>query len=114
MNILHYIFFILSICSTDLYLIETQNKKICANCKFFIANKKKCSKFGNVSIITGKHSYDRASIVRNDEDKCGEDAIFFKKNHFKFITLPYYFVLDNGMFLVSLCSFIEYISYIMK
>jgi hypothetical protein len=108
MNILHYIFFILGICSTDLYLIETQNKKICADCKFFIANKRECSKFGNVSIITGKHRYDSAV------DKCGIDAIFFKKNYFKFITLSYYFVLDNGIFLVSLCLIIGYISFIIK
>ena len=99
MNILHYIFLITSIHSGDLYFIQNQNKPICANCKFFIANKNECGKFGDVNIITGIYSYETATSVRNDDNKCGEYAIFFKKNHFKFITIPYYFILDNLLFL---------------
>jgi hypothetical protein len=107
--ILRYIFFIKSIGNVDLYLIQNQNKQICANCKFFIANKNECSKFGDVDIITGKCTYETATSVRNDEDKCGEYAIFFEKNHFKFITIPYYFALDNwnstNVILLSYFSF---------
>ena len=101
MKILHYIyiFFISSIDLSDPYFI--QNKKICANCKFFIANKNECGKFGDVNIITGERHYESAINVRNDENKCGEYAIFFEKNNFKFITIPYYFVLDNWMIFFS-------------
>jgi hypothetical protein len=95
MKRLHYILFIIKIDTVEPYFIKNQNKPICANCRFFIPNKNECSKFGNVNIITGKYNYDSASNVRKDEDKCGEYAIFFQKNHFKFITVPYYFVLDN-------------------
>jgi hypothetical protein len=90
MKILHYIFLITSISKVELYFIKNQNKPICANCKFFIPNKNECSKFGNVNIITGHFTYEPASTVRNDKDKCGENGICFKKNYFKFITIPYY------------------------
>jgi len=105
MKILQYIFFLINIHRVELYFIQNQNKPICANCKFFIANKNECSKFGYVDIITGKYSYDQASDVRNDNDKCGEYAIFFRKNYFKFITIPYYFVLEDGedLFLIFTC-----------
>jgi hypothetical protein len=102
MKFLHYIFFITIIHKAKPYFIQNQNKPICANCKFFISNKNECSKFGDVDIITGKYSYEPASNVRNDNDKCGEYAIFFKKNNFKFITIPYYFLLENGKILFSL------------
>jgi hypothetical protein len=105
MKILQYIFFLINIHRVELYFIQNQNKPICANCKFFIANKNECRQFGEVDIITGKHSYELATNVRNDEDKCGEYAIFFKTNYFKFITIPYYFVLKNGkdLFLLFTC-----------
>jgi hypothetical protein len=108
MNILHYILFITSIHTADLYFIQNQNKPICANCKFFIPNKNECGKFGEVNIITGKHTY--ADRVRNDENKCGEYAIFFKKNNFKIITLPYYFVLKHWIYVsyFSLCGIFFY------
>lgn len=77
--------FITTIPNTKLYLLPIQNKKICADCKFFISNKKECSKFGDVDIITGKHDYENAIDVRNNEDKCGEDSIFFKNNYLKII-----------------------------
>jgi len=104
MKFLYYIFFITNIHKVELYFIQNQNKPICANCKFFISNKNECSKFGDVDIITGKYTYESATSVRNDEDKCSENAIFFKKNYFKFITIPYYFILENReiIFLLSL------------
>jgi len=110
MKILQYIFFLINIHRVELYFIQNQNKPICANCKFFIANKNECSKFGDVDIITGKYSYEPASSVRNDEDKCGEYAIFFRKNYFKFITIPYYFVLKNSSyFLIVPFAFLPFI-----
>lgn len=91
-KLLHYIFLITCI---EGYFIQNQNKKVCANCKFFIANKNECGKFGEVDIITGKYNYENAISLRNDEKKCGEYAIFFKKNHFKFLTILYYYIREN-------------------
>ena len=79
----------------ELYFIKNQNKPICANCKFYIPTNNKCSKFGEINIITNEHNYEEAIIVRNDDNKCGEDAIFFKQNYFKFITIPYYSIVDS-------------------
>ena len=104
MKTLRYIFFVISIHKVELYLIKNQNKPICANCKFFIPNKNECTIFGEINTITGKYSYEEASSVRNDEDKCGEYAIFFKTNYFKFVTIPYYFVVENSL-IVGSCVF---------
>jgi hypothetical protein len=88
-----------------LYLPKIHNKKICADCKFFISNKNECSKFGDVDIITGKYNYEQAIEVRNDDNKCGEDAIFFKKNYFKFISITFDFLLKNNLSIFLFCYF---------
>jgi hypothetical protein len=95
MKLLHYICFIIKIENVELYFIKNQNKLICANCKFYIPINNKCSKFGEINIITNECRYEDAIIVRMDENKCGEDAVFFKQNYFKFITIPYYGILEN-------------------
>jgi hypothetical protein len=103
MKSLHYIFILTSIQNVDVYFIENQNKPICANCKFFIKNKNECSVFGQVDIITGKYIYESAIVVRNNENKCGEYAFYYKKNNFKFITDAYYFGKENWI-LISFFS----------
>ena len=72
-------------------------KKICKDCVHFIGNNIECRKFGDTNIITGKITYESAKSVRKDEQKCGENAILFEKNHFKIITIPYYFLKDNSI-----------------
>lgn len=72
-------------------------KKICKDCKHFIGDRLDCKKFGNVNIITGDVTYLSARSVREDENKCGEDAILFENNRLKFITIPYYFVKENSL-----------------
>lgn len=68
--------------------------KICKDCKYFIANKIECGKFGDTDLVTGKISYNYARSVRMDENKCGEEAKHFEKNNFKIVTVPYYFIVD--------------------
>ena len=110
MKFLNYILFIINIYKVELYSIKNQYKPICENCKFFIPNKNECRKFGDVNIITGEYTYESAINVRYDEDKCGEYAILFKKNNFKFITIPYYFILENGKIICALSyNFIPFI-----
>ena len=100
--------FITSIPNVKLFnLVQSNNKKICADCKFFISNKNECRKFGDIDIITGKYNYEKAIEVRNDYYKCGEDAIFFKKNYFKFIPNTFNFIMENylSIFLFYYFSF---------
>ena len=82
-------------------MIQNKNSKICANCKFFIPYKNKCVKFGDVNIITGKENYSSAKCMRNDESKCGIEAVLFEENHYKFITVPFYFIVDNPVLSIS-------------
>jgi len=92
--------FIIFIPNVKLYLLQNHNKKICADCKFFIPNGNKCSKFGDLDIISGKHNFENAIIVRNDENKCGEDAIFFKNNNFKFMSIIFDFLVKNDLSII--------------
>ena len=103
MKILYYIFFIIKIHKAEFYFIQNQHTPKCANCKFFIPTNNKCSNFGNIDIVTNEYQYEPAIIVRKDDNKCGEDAIFFKQNYFKFITIPYYFFSENNT-IILLCT----------
>ena len=91
-----YLFFIIN--KSEPYFIQNQNKPVCANCKYFIPNKNECSKFGSINIVTNEYHYEPALSVRNDDNKCGDDAVFFKTNYFKFITVPYYFLVENSFY----------------
>jgi len=75
-------------------------KKICKDCRYFIGNSIECRKFGSTNLVTGKITYESAMRVREDEKKCGPDAILFEENHFKIITIPYYFLKDDQVGLV--------------
>ena len=79
-----------------------QTKKICKDCKYFIGDNIECRKFGDTNIITGKITYESARSVRKDEQKCGENAILFEKNHFKIITIPYYYLKDNWIIVYAM------------
>jgi hypothetical protein len=89
-------------------------KKLCRDCKHYIANKQQCSIFGHVNMVTGKETYDYASSVRSDNEKCGEVAKAFEKNNYKIITVPYYFLKEYWFFspVIGLSAF--YIFSLMK
>ena len=79
MKLLHYIIFIIKIHKVEPYFIKNQNKPICANCKFYIPTNNECSKFGEIDIITNDYIYEKAIIVRNDDNKCGKMLYFLNK-----------------------------------
>ena len=70
-------------------------RKLCKDCKHFIAHKEKCAIFGNIDFVTGKHDYNYAKTARRNIDQCGEDAKFFEENTNKIVTVPYYFMLNS-------------------
>ena len=73
-------------------------KKLCRDCRHFIANEQQCRIFGDVNIVTGKELYDDARHARRDDNKCGELAKEFEENHYKIITVPYYFLKEYWAF----------------
>jgi hypothetical protein len=89
----------------NLYLLSTivsrvrptllPTKKICRDCKYFIGDELECGKFGDQNIVSGKVSYPSARSTRENDKQCGENAIHFEKNHFKILTVPYYFLKSN-------------------
>ena len=83
-------------------------KKICKDCKYFIGDNRECGRFGDTNIITGKVTYPYAKSVREDEQKCGEDAILFEENQFKIITIPYYFLKKNSLYFLPSAVVLSY------
>ena len=73
-------------------------KKLCRDCRHYIANEHKCRLFGDVNIVSGKEYYDDARDARRDDNKCGELAKAFEENHYKIITVPYYFLKEYWAF----------------
>jgi hypothetical protein len=90
--------------------LQIPNKKICRDCKHFIANDWECAKFKDVNIITGKETFDSARSVRNNEKKCGDDANYFEENQYKIVTVPYYFLKEYWIFtpIIGLSAFYFY------
>jgi len=87
-------------------------KKLCINCKHFIANKEECAIFGDTNLVTGKIDYKYASSCRTNEGKCGEKALYYEENNYKFVTVPYYFckVWWPIILVVTIYSTIFYVS----
>ena len=76
-------------------------KKICRDCKHFIADKRECSIFVETHLVSVKINYESAGSARRDEKMCGEEAVFFEKNQYKIITVPYYFLKDYWVLTIS-------------
>lgn len=88
-------------------------KKICKDCKHYIGDEIECGKFGTTDYVTGKITYHSARHTRADKDKCGEDAIHFDHNHYKLITVPYYFVRQSSILLLPIGTVSCFMFYIM-
>ena len=84
------------------------SSKICKDCKYFIANEKKCKYFNDIDLVTGDKTYKYASIMRNNE--CGKDAKYFEENKIKFITVPYYFLKDYWTLIPTVLFTLVYVT----
>ena len=84
-------------------------KKICKDCRHFIGDTIECRKFGDVDLVTGKVTYPSAKYIRDDSEKCGENATHFEENHFKIVTAPYYFVKEYKIIFSSIVLFTLYV-----
>ena len=71
-------------------IIKNINIPSCKNCIYFEPNSYdkdftsglgKCLKFGEKNIITDVITYKYADLCRKDDTKCGEDGIYFEKEH---------------------------------
>jgi hypothetical protein len=89
-------------------------KKICKDCKYFIGDTIECRKFGTTNLVTGKVTYNSAIKARNDQKMCGEDATYFEDNHFKLVTVPYYFLKYNRILVFPSLLFFLYFYLLLK
>jgi hypothetical protein len=90
----------------DTSLLPT--KKICKDCKYFIGDKMECGKFSDTNIITGEVTYNSAKSARENDKKCGENAIHFEENNNKILTVPYYFIKENSVFILCFSLYCAY------
>ena len=84
-------------------------RKICKDCRHFIGDNVECRKFGDVDLVTGKVTYPAAKYIRDDSEKCGENATHFEENQFKIVTVPYYFVKEYKFIFSSVVLFSIYV-----
>jgi hypothetical protein len=84
-------------------------KKICKDCRHFIGDSMECRKFGDTNLVTGKVTYPSAKNIRDASEKCGENATSFEENHFKIVTVPYYFVKEYKIIFSSIVFFSLYV-----
>jgi hypothetical protein len=92
--------YVLTSLISKIYSTTLPTKKICRDCIHFIGDNTECRKFGDTNIITGKVIYKSARSVREDDTKCGENAILFQENNLKIVTVPYYFFKENSRFML--------------
>jgi hypothetical protein len=86
-----------SLCTRSLsnQLPHSSAPKFCKDCRFYIANTRECSVFSDSNLVTGVKSYVYASSARQNDNKCGKDAVYFQENNYKWLTVPYYFLINN-------------------
>lgn len=82
-------------------ITSADRKNTCSNCKFYIPNKMKCTKFGETDIITGRTTYEFALNSRSDENECGPEGKYFERNRAKFLTTSYYVLSEYLEILVA-------------
>ena len=80
------------LCSSLSYRIRT----LCRNCKYFIPSfyggkyelqeyYGECRKF--IKTTNGEYEYEYAHVIRQQEDKCGENATYFMQRN---VSLPFH------------------------
>ena len=84
-------------------------KRLCRDCRHFIGDQVECRKFGDTDLVTGKVSYPYARRIREDNTKCGESGILFEENHFKIITVPYYFAKGYSIIFITFGISVSYL-----
>ena len=86
-------------------------KRLCVNCKHYIANRRECAIFSERNLVDGKEDFTYASSARSNDKKCGEDAKYFIENDYKFLTVPYYFFKDYWVLITFITIYSSFIIY---
>lgn len=66
---------------SSLYVLQSQVRpriKTCADCKHYVNNTQKCSKFVYMNVVTAEKVYLDASVMRTDPSLCGMGAIHYE------------------------------------
>lgn len=85
-------------------LFQAWSLKICKDCKFF--ENGLCKAKGDVKLVNGKITHNLAKYMR--EYDCGKNAVYFEKNNYKIVTVPYYFVKENKGYIAIISATILY------
>jgi len=109
--------------STKLFSsIKNIDKPACINCKFYKTEKfqnfdsiyNKCSKFGSKNIHNDIIYYDSATSCRENNEKCGEEGLYFQKeenlilkkinHHFSYNFIIYFTTTMLSLFILGQIS----------
>ena len=87
-------------------------KRLCMNCKHYVANRRECSIFSERNLVDGKEDFTYAISARSNDKKCGEEAKYFIENDYKFLTSPYYFFKDYWVLISFISIYSAFIIYV--
>lgn len=87
-------------------------KRLCMNCKHYMANRRECAIFSERNLVDGKEDFTYAISARSNDKKCGEDGKYFIENDYKFLTVPYYFFKDYWVLISFISIYSAFIIYV--
>ena len=61
--------------------IRNARLPICLDCTYFVQSLKRCSKFGEKDVVSGKLTYVSADAARSNENMCSRKGIYFEKKN---------------------------------
>jgi hypothetical protein len=63
---------------SKLQFIRNAKLPVCLDCVYFVQGLKRCSKFGDKDVVSGKISYVNAESARSIENMCSRKGIYFE------------------------------------
>ena len=65
---------------SKIQFIRNARLPVCLDCAYFVQSLKRCSKFGEKDVVSGKVTYVSAESARTIENMCSRKGIYFEKN----------------------------------
>ena len=66
---------------SKIQFIRNARLPVCLDCAYFVQSLKRCSKFGDKDVVSGKVTYVTADAARTVENMCSRKGIYFEDKH---------------------------------
>lgn len=66
---------------SKIQFIKNAKLPVCLDCAYFVQSLKRCIKFGDKDVVSGKVTYVTADAARSIENMCSRKGIYFEKKN---------------------------------